>query len=517
MAQYLTSIVAARPDDEAIVGPGGTRTWRGLDARVNRWVHLLRGLGLGRGDPVAMVIGNRVETFEAILACLHAGLVIVPVNWHLTPAEAAAIVADAGCAAVLAEPATAALAAESVAALPEPARVRVRLVTGERDRSGLCAVEPLLAETRDTEPDDQLSGTIMMYTSGSTGQPRGVRNNLFVEGASPRRLARLLDYAASVLRVPGDGASVLQVGPWYHSSQLYFALMPLLRGCRLLLHERFDAAAVLATLAAERVAACHLVPTQLIRLLGLPPEVRDTFRADRLNVVWHGGGPCPPQVKRAMIEWWGPILLEYYGATEGGVASLIDSTEWLARPGSVGRAAPYTELLVVDDDGRPVPAGVTGRVFLRRAAGRGFEYHRAPEATARAHLGPGTFTYGELGHLDEDGYLYLVGRAKDRIVSGGVNIYPAEIEAVLLRHPWVLDAAVIGVPDPEFAERPLALVEPHPTAEAGDDLATVLEAHCRRHLAGFKVPRAYRVVSALPRDASGKLRKAELRRRWGSR
>lgn len=509
MPILLDDHIARDADAVAIVDDRGPLTWRELGERVNRWIDVIAGSGLSPGDRLVCVLGNRRETFEVVLAGLHTGVTVVPVNWHLTAPEISHILADSGSRAMVVEPAhvaTAALAAR--AARPG----MVRLVLGERDREGFGAVEPLLAAARSDEPRSQCCGSTMLYTSGTTGAPKGVENGLFVTGAPFSRVAKLADYARVVLGVPAR-ERVLLDGPWYHSSQLFFALLALLQGSRLVVRPHFDPAATLETIDRERITAVHLVPTQFVRLLRLPPAVRAAFSGASLHRVWHGGGPCPASVKREMIRWWGPVLVEYYGATEGGVVTLIESADWLRRPGSVGRAVPPNEVVVVDEAGTPLPAGRTGRVFIHRR-GRTFRYHNAPEKTRAAHLGPDTFTYGEVGHLDEAGFLYLTGRAQDMIVSGGVNVYPAEVEAVLLDHPSVRDAAVIGVPDEEFGERVVAVVVPE--GAPSDELPHTLDAHCRRFLAGFKVPRAYHAVAALPREATGKLRKDPLRERYAA-
>jgi len=493
VAHLLSAIAAARPGEPAVADDAVAHDWATLDERVNRWSHVLRGLGLRTGDAVAIVAGNRVEVLEVLLACLHTGLTAVPVNWHLTAREIAYQVGDSGAAVVVCDP------------------ERQPVVVAAVDRRPLLvlgAVEPLLAAASGEPPEDQTCGSLMLYTSGTTGHPKGVINGLFTTGAPFLRVSRLLAYAGQWLAVPGSGTALLD-GPWYHSAQLFFSLLPLLRGCRLVIRPHFDPAATLALIDRERVTACHFVPTHFVRLLRLPPAVRDTFDGSSLQVVWHGGAPCPIPVKRRMLDWWGPRLLEYYAATEGGVATLIDSAEWLARPESVGRAVPPTEIVVVDPAGHPVPSGVTGRVYLRRR--RGFHYHNAPDKTAAAHLSRGLFTFGELGHLDADGYLYLTGRRQDLILSGGVNVYPAEVESVLAEHPAVRDAAVLGVPDDEWGERVVALVEvdtarlPAATADAE------LDRHCRTRLAGFKVPRAYRLLAEVPREPTGKIRKEILR------
>jgi long-chain acyl-CoA synthetase len=502
MAALLTGgLVSEGP---ALADDDGTLDRAGLDRRVNRWVHLFRGAGLAVGDRVAIVCGNRQETVEAVLACLHAGLVVVPVNWHLTGGEIDHLVSDSGARAVLVDPERAANMATLGERLPE-----CRLVTGSQGRDGFSAVEPALAGFPDDEPGDQRCGALMPYTAGTTGRPRGVRTPLLPLGEPVAAVPPLLAYLGGTLGLPRTGR-VLLAGPWYHSAQLFFALFPLLRGCGLVVRSALDPAATLTTIDREGITACHLVPTQFVRLLRLPAAVRGTFSGASLQCVWHGGGPCPPVVKRQMIEWWGPVLVEYYGATEAGIATTIDSIEWLRRPGSVGRPVRGTRLHVVDDAGAELSAGEVGTVYVQRPPARDFSYHDEPAQTRAAHRAPGEFTCGDVGRLDDDGYLYLTGRSAELIVTGGVNVYPAEVEAALLEHPAVRDAAVVGAPDEEYGERVTALLELQPDALPDGDLQQALDRHCRLRLAGFKVPRDYQVVAALPRDPNGKLRRRAL-------
>jgi long-chain acyl-CoA synthetase len=319
----------------------------------------------------------------------------------------------------------------------------------------------------------------------------------------------------AAFRLPTDGRGLL-VGPWYHAAQVFFSLFPLLRGSSMVLRQRFDAAATLADLDREQITICHLVPTQFIRLLavreGQAAREGTAAAPEHLRRVWHGGAACPVDVKARMIEWWGPILTEYYAATEAGIVTTIDSAEWLDRRGSVGRPVPRTGVLILGPDGAELPAGETGTVYVRRSSEVSFTYHNAPEKTAAAHRTSGTFTVGDLGRVDGDGYLYLTGRGDDTIISGGVNIYPAEIESVLAAHEAVADVVVFGVPDEEFGERVMAVVELAPGAGlAAEDAPEVLDAHCRASLAGYKRPRAYRMVDELPREPTGKLSRAALR------
>jgi acyl-CoA synthetase (AMP-forming)/AMP-acid ligase II len=509
MAGLLSATLQRAGGEPALADERGTLTWLELNDRVNRWVAVLRGHGLGTGDRVAFVTGNRRTTFEALLACLHAGLVAVPISWRLTPPEIAYLLRDSGSRAVLADPGYATRVTEAIG-LSGTTPV-LAAVTDPDPVGALGPAEGLLSTADAGEPPGQASGSVMLYTSATTGQPKGVLTKLFTVGAGLDRVARTVAGVGAGLGIPVQGRTLL-AGPWYHAAQVFFSLFPLLRGCHLLLRQRFDAADTLATLAGARVTTCHLVPAQFIRLLGLDAQTRAAFTGGALQRVWHGGAACPVDVKRRMIEWWGPVLTEYYAATEAGIVSTIDAAEWLARPGSVGRPTPPTEVVIVGEDGTEAPVGEVGRVYVRRPAKLDFRYHNAPEKTAAAYRAPGTFTVGDLGRVDADGYLYLTGRTLDTIISGGVNIYPAEVEAVLVRHPAVRDAAVFGIPDDEFGERVMAVVELSPAA--GIDAAAVpevLDAYCRSQLAGYKRPRRYQVVDELPREPSGKLVRQALR------
>jgi acyl-CoA synthetase (AMP-forming)/AMP-acid ligase II len=497
MAELLREMVRERPDERAVIDERSAVTWAELDRSVDRWIGVLRGNGLVEGDRVAFVLSNRRETFEALLACVHAGLVAVPVNWHLTAPEIAHIVTDSGARAVITEAAY----ADTVRAVPDLPALRITVDGG----AGFTAYTAM--RTGPVVP--AVSGGVLLYTSGTSGAPKGVVNPLLKVGNPIDRVAATTATIGGGLGIPTDGRALL-VGPWYHSAQLFFAQFPLLRGCTLVIRQKFDPAEVLRVIDQEKISISHLVPTQFIRLLRAQPGVRSAFSGATLQRIWHGGGPCPQETKRAMIDWWGPVFVEYYAATEAGIVTLVDSQTWLERPGTVGRPAPPTEVLVVDEQGHELPAGHEGQVAVRRPPGRGFHYHNAPEKTAAAHVAPETFTVGDLGFLDADGYLYLTGRSAEVIVSGGVNIYPAEVEAVLLNHPAVLDAVVIGTPDEEFGERVRALVQLNP-AVCATGIADELDRHCRGSLAGFKVPRAYEILDRFPRQESGKIARSALR------
>jgi long-chain acyl-CoA synthetase len=310
--------------------------------------------------------------------------------------------------------------------------------------------------------------------------------------------------------LPRDGITLL-AGPYYHSAQWSFSFLPMLGGSSVVMTQRFDALQTLRLIDAHRVTNVHLVPTQFVRLLRLEPAQRAAFSGSSLRRVWHGAAPCPPQVKREMIDWWGPCIHEYYGSTEGGVVTGISSQDWLQRPGSVGRVIGQADVFVLREDGSPAPTGEQGTIYMRNRRGVGLRYHNDPDKTEAAHREPGLFTTGDVGWIDADGYLYLTDRRIDMIISGGVNIYPAEIEAVLAAHPAVHDVAVIGVPNAEFGEEVKAIVQPV-VGRAGDDaLREVLARHCRETLAGYKVPRSIEFRGSLPRTETGKLQKRLLR------
>ena len=288
-------------------------------------------------------------------------------------------------------------------------------------------------------------------------------------------------------------------------------MLPFLAGGAVVMRHQFDAAETLELIDRHHVTNVHLVPTQLTRLLRLPEATRARFSGESLRIVYHGAAPCPPDVKRHMIDWWGPKLVEYYGGTEGAMLSTIDSADWLAHPTSVGKPWPTVQVLVVDDDGAPCGVGEEGTLYVRNLLGMDFEYHRDEAKTAAAHREPGVFTLGDVGYLDTDGYLHLSDRRIDLIISGGVNIYPAEIEGVLQVHSAVRDAAVFGIPNDEFGEEVKAAVELEPGHDASPALAAELLDHCRANLAGYKVPRSIDFETALPRHPTGKLYKRVLR------
>ena len=482
---------AARdPDRPAIIAPAGDRTFAELNAHANQLVRALRRRGLGEGDAVALLCGNRPEFAETWAACHRAGFRLTNVNWHLTADESAYIVRDCEARVFVAD-------ATHADAVPAAEHVELRIAVGGE----LPGFEPwgdVLAVEDGDDIDDPTMGTAMLYTSGTTGYPKGVAKR-----PDPDALV-----AAVAVYQYRDGNVHLCTGPLYHAAPFSIGLVPPLTcGVPVVMMERWDAEEALALIDEHRVTHLHLVPTMFHRLLALPDHVRDRYDVSSVLAIIHGAAPCPVPVKQGIIDWFGPVVHEYYSATEG-YGTGVDSPTWLTKPGTVGRADP-DHLYVGDHDGERLPAGDEGLVWIKATGTARFEYFGDEDKTASTYRGD-YFTLGDIGRVDDDGFLFLTDRSANLIISGGVNIYPAEIDAVLLTHPAVADVGTIGIPDDEWGESVLAVVEPKP----GIDRATLpgeLLAFCRQHLASFKCPRGVDLVDELPRDENGKLYKRRLR------
>lgn len=468
-----------------------------LADRGARLASALDALGVGALDRVAYLLENCVEVFEITAACQHLGAFAVPVNYHFTAEETRYILEDSGARVLIASSELAGVAEQASAGI-EALRDRV-LVVG---RAGPASYEAAVARAQPWSGGPRPAPGVVVYTSGTTGNPKGVMR----PPSAPERAAAYLMLLRDVCKL-GSAPVHLVTGPLYHSAPGFFARGALALGGRVVVPRRFDPEAVLATIERYRVTHLHLVPTMMHRLLALPESVRERHDLSSLVAVQHAAAPCPPETKQRMIEWWGPVIDEYYGSTEAGICTYVTAAEALERPGTVGRAIPGATLAILDTDGAALGPGEIGEIAVATDATRAFDYHNASEkrrAAARGEL----FATGDVGYLDADGYLFLVDRRVDMVVSGGVNIYPAEIEAALVLHPAVHDAAVFGVPDEEWGERLHAVVqlEPGASTEAAD-LAGFLE----QRLARFKVPRSFEVVDALPREPSGKIYKRKLR------
>lgn len=509
MAELLAPHAARDPGATAVTDDTGTVTWHDLNLRVNRLIHALRRIGLGSGDTIAIHSGNRREYAEIMAAAAHAGLRYVLVNWHWTADELAYVLGDSGARVLFSDAAFAEAAAKAAAAGALVARVSLR-GPGGAGVPGFTDYEDLIAGEPGTEPDRQTAGTQMIYTSGTTGRPKGV---VRTRAAVDPPMSELRDTAAglkALMALPDDGRTLL-VGPIYHSAQWAWSFGPLLAGLPLVMRRTFDPAETLDLIEAHRITNVHLVPTQFVRLLRLPGERRAAFDRSSLVAVWHGAAPCSPEIKRRMIDWWGPVIWEYYGSTEASINTVVSSGEWLERPGTVGRSTGLAEIFVLRDDGTSCGPGEPGQLWFRPANGGDVSYWRDEEKTRQIHRTDRTFTTGDVGYLDAGGYLFLTDRVIDMIVSGGVNIYPAEIEGALITHPGVRDVAVFGIPDEEFGERVKAAVSVENGYEPGDALAAELIAWCRDRLAGYKAPRTIDFLDELPRTPTGKLYKRLLR------
>ncbi len=487
------------PDRMALRGPLGERSFAELNRRQNQLARALRARGLVAGDAVALLCANRPEFVEVLGATQRAGLRLTPINWHLTGKEAAYIVRNCEARVLIADARFAEAAREAAGA----ARERLA-VAGPID--GFEAYDGALDGQPDHDLEDPQLGSSMLYTSGTTGRPKGVSRP---PGQPTRLLPPILESAA--FDPARDRALV--TGPLYHAAPLALNLaIPLARGVGCVLMDRWDAAETLRLVEAERITHTHLVPTMFHRLLRLPTAQRAAHDLSTLRWILHGAAPCPVHVKQEMIDWLGPILFEYYAATEGG-GLFIGADDWLKHPGSVGRPVEGVHLEVQDDEGLPVGAGTVGTIYFRAPDQGRFVYFKAPEKTAATYRGD-FYTMGDLGYVDAGGYLYLTGRSAEVIITGGVNVYPAEIDDVLLRHPAVADVATVGVPNEEWGEEVRAVVQLAPGHEPDEALADELLAHCREHLAAYKCPRRVDWSADLPRLPTGKIVRHAVRARY---
>ena len=470
-------------------------------------------LGVGVGDAVGVVLRNDFAFFEASFAAQRLGAYSVPINWHGKTAEIAYVLTDCGAKAVIAhadllpEVGPAMPPDVPLFVVPTPPEIAAAYgIAGER-----CDAPPEALQWEDLVscfspvPETTAGATSsMIYTSGTTGHPKGVRRlNL---GRDPAQLrALLMDEVFGI--APDRVVRTVITGPLYHSAPNAYGLYAVRMGALAILQPRFDAEALLRLIEQYRITHLHVVPTMFVRLLRLPEEIKQKYDLSSLEWVIHGAAPCPVEVKRAMIEWWGPVIHEYYGATETGAFIVHDSEEALAKPGTVGRPLPGGTVRIYDADGRILPVGAVGEIYLWFEGVPDFTYHGQDDK--RREVGrDGLVTLGDVGYLDEDGYLFICDRARDMVISGGVNIYPAEIEMALLAMPGVRDCAVFGIPDEDLGEKLCAHIELDPEMPVD---AAEITAFLRERLADFKVPRVIKFETALPREDSGKIVKRKLR------
>jgi long-chain acyl-CoA synthetase len=496
------NIARTDPSWVAVIEDDGTPHLAGdLLARVNQQTHALRSLGLRRGDAVAVCLGNRAEFLELYLAVLQSGWYFVPIPCGSAAAEIAQMLADCEARVFVFE------SAVSEAALAGMRLMRSTPTAFAVDAAtGVNSWPAKFVGCLDTAPDQPIAGDRLAFTSGTTGVPRAVRRPLAgLTLESLGKIAAMHLNAVAGIR-PRSGAVHLVSSPLYHSASLVWCADQLHLGHTISLMQKWAPEAMLARIEHDGVTSSLMVPTHFHRLLSLPDAVKSKYDVASLRHIVHTGAACSVPIKKRMLAWWGPVIFEVYGATEGA-GTRVGPQEWLERPGTVGRA--FGRIRVRRADGSACAAGETGTIHIKLGS-QSFEYQR-DEPKTRAAVADGYFTVGDVGYLDEQSYLFVCGRSSEVIISGGVNLYPAQIEAALVTHPAVRDVAVVGVPDAEWGEQVKAIVELQPGNEGGESLVEDLKSHCRSQLAALKCPRIVEFTAALPRSESGKLLRRQLR------
>ena len=492
------------PDSPAlIVVDGATVTYGELFERSQHVAALLHRAGLRRGDGVALVLPNRPEFFEITWGCQLSGLYYSAVNTHFTPDEVAYVIGDSDARAVFID--------ASMAELGE----RILSVNGGVDvHISVGAVLPGWRPYHDALNESDAAppisdGSEMLYSSGTTGRPKAVRRPLPEDGQGSWA-QKVLEYSLAQRYDMTPSSVYLSPAPLYHAAGVNYTMAVHRVGAASILMPRFDAETVLRLIEEHRVTHAQFVPTMFVRMLKLPDAIRERYDVSSLQCVIHAAAPCPVDVKHRMMDWFGPIIHEYYGGTEGFAGTIVGPEEWLAHPGSVGK--PLHPVHVVGEDGAELPVGESGELYFE--GGPKFEYFKDPQKTASVSNDRGWRSLGDMGYVDEDGYLYLTDRSTFMIVSGGVNIYPQEAENLLVMHPKLVDAAVFGVPNDEYGEEVKAVVQPVEGVQADPELEAELIDYCRAHLASYKCPRTIEFDAELPRDPNGKLYKRRIRERY---
>jgi long-chain acyl-CoA synthetase len=494
------------PDKPAYImaGSGETVTYRQLDRQSNRIAQLFRSLGLMPGDHVALFLENNARFFEICWGAQRSGLIYTAISSRLTTAEVDYIVGDCGAKLFITSKYLADRATE-LAPLLKGAPHRYMI---DGTIAGYSSWEETIGRFPATPIADQTAGHDMLYSSGTTGRPKGVL---------PVQEPQAIDYDNPLLAITrklygmDENTIYLSPAPLYHAAPLRFNMSVMRLGGTSVIMEHFDAEEFLKLVGKYRITHTQVVPTMFVRFLKLPDEVRLKYDVSSLSCAIHAAAPCPIPTKEKMIEWWGPIVWEYYGGTEGNGLTMCNASEWMAHKGTVGRAVVGT-LKICDEDGNELPQGEAGTVYF--ADGRPFQYHNDPKKTAESRNARGWTTLGDVGYVDTDGFLHLTDRKAFMIISGGVNIYPQEAENLLITHPKVMDCAVFGVPNPDFGEEVKAVVQPRDMADTGPALAEELLAFCRQHLSAIKCPRSVDFEAELPRHPTGKLYKRLLRDRY---
>ncbi|MEH3141072.1 MAG: fatty-acid--CoA ligase FadD4 [Mycobacterium kyogaense] len=499
----IRDTAVATPDKPAIIMyPSGTVvTFGELEARANRLAHLFRDAGLVEGDAVAILMENNQHMHAVMWAARRAGLYYVPINTHLTAAEAAYIIDNSAAKAIVGTgklvDTLAGLEAELPNGLPS---VRI-IADGSLD--GWQSYPECVAGQPDTPIDDEIEGDLLQYSSGTTGRPKGIKRALphVPPSEAPGLMAALVQFWMH------PDAVYLSPAPLYHTAPSVWSMQTQAGGITTVVMEKFDAEGALDAIATHKVTHGQFVPVMFTRMLKLPEEVRASYDVSSLQRVMHAAAPCPVDIKKQMIDWWGPIVDEYYASSEAHGSTLIFAEDWLTHPGSVGK--PMAGVVhILDEDGKELPPGQPGEIYFE--GGNDFEYLNDPDKTEKSRDPRGWKTVGDIGYLDDDGFLYLTDRRHHMIISGGVNIYPQEAENLLVTHPKVMDAAVFGIPDDEMGQQVKAVVQTVDPADASDEFAGELIAWLRDRLAHYKCPRSLSFEAQLPRTDTGKLYKQEL-------
>jgi long-chain acyl-CoA synthetase len=485
---------------------GETVTYGQLEARSNQGAQLFRSLGLKRGDSIALMVENNAQFHALCFAAQRSGLFFTAMSTRLSVSEASYIINDCGAKLFIASSAFAPVAEAARAANPQLAHA---FAMGGPIAS-FASWEAALASQPSTPIADQSAGRDMLYSSGTTGRPKGIKAALLDDAFDAP--TQLLNSTATLYGF-GPDTRYLSPAPLYHAAPLRFTMTVLRLGGAVVILEKFDEEAALAAVEKYKITHSQWVPSMFVRMLKLPEASRARYDLSSLKVAIHAAAPCPVQVKEKMIAWWGPVLHEYYAGTEGNGFVACNSAEWLAHKGTVGRA--FTgELRIVGEDGKLLPPGPENSGTIYFANAPAFEYHNDPEKTAASRSPEGWSTLGDVGYVDAEGYLYLTDRKAHMIISGGVNIYPQEVEDLLITHPRIADAAVIGVPNEDFGEEVKAVVQPLDWADATPAFAAELVAFCRANISHVKAPRSVDFERELPRHPTGKLYKRLIRDRY---
>lgn len=488
------------PDRPALYSAAGNRTFGELNARINQVARTFESAGLKAGDGAALICSNRPEYVETLFAAMRSGIRITPVNWHLTAKEMTHIVNDCEAKVLVGD---ARMKEDLEEVLSNSPCVELALAVGGKI-DGFSAYDDVINEQDGSDLTDPQPGSPMLYTSGTTGHPKGVWRE---PGTT------MTGSITTLLTYNGETDLELCTGPLYHAAPMAYSLMATLhQGVGVYLMDKWDAEETLRLIEKYKITHSHMVPTMFHRMLTLPEETRNKYDISSMKYVLHGAAPCPIHVKKSFMEWFGEIMYEYYGGTEGGGACYIGPQEWLKRPGSVGQPV-LGGTLILDDEDQPLPVGEVGRIYMKSPDEGRFKYFKDDSKTNKAYLNEEKthFTLGDMGYLDEDEYLYLSDRRNDLILSGGVNIYPAEVDACLLQHPAVGDACTVGIANPDWGQEVLSVIEPKEGFEPSDALAAEIIQHCMDNIAKFKCPRQIKFMDELPRSDAGKIKRRLVR------